>query len=133
MSTLYILLICLLLIALGIITIPFKRYHAVFSKKFSLVIILISITALSLYRLIQPHELNTWLTGGKEHYQLLVEFEQLGGIKGAINSITATLTREPENIQAWTILGKLYLADHNEAAAQAAFKRAHELQQEKNK
>lgn len=125
MLMLYFLLFCMLLIALGLIAVALRPV----SLRFITVSVLFLLSALGIYYLIQPAGLKNWLGGGAEHYQLLVQFQQLGGVKGAIASITARLTNDPENVEGWLLLGKLYLADHNDAAAEAAFARARALQQ----
>lgn len=71
-----------------------------------------------------PTELRQWLDHGKRHYELLVEYERLGGIDGIIAKIKQKLAQNPSDRQGWMILGKLYKAKGDEKAAEEAFKKA---------
>ncbi len=72
----------------------------------------------------QPAAVNQWLEKGREHYALLVEYQALGGIDGMISRIKEKLDKNPDDAEGWIVLGKLYLAQHNEKAAKAAFQHA---------
>ncbi len=123
MTSLYVCILMMLLAAIGLLTSAGNPL----SKPFGAVCCLLTIFSLSLYWMIQPVGLSTWLQSGKKHYQLLAQFQQLGGIKGAIASVKAKLANDPNDKQAWILLGKLYLANHEEAAARSAFAKAKSL------
>jgi cytochrome c-type biogenesis protein CcmH/NrfG len=129
MSTLYAFQLCLLLIALGIIAIPFAKQKKLFSRYFILICLIITLLAGILYRFsANPAALKNWLTTGREHYQLLEQFNELGGVDGAINRIEEKLAANPNDAAGWVLLGKLYLGKQDMREAKSAFEKAHALQ-----
>lgn len=69
--------------------------------------------------------LTNWLKQGREHYELMVQFNQLGGVDGAILKVQERLALHPEDAEGWRILGKLYLSKGDTAKADWAFGKAH--------
>ncbi len=69
-------------------------------------------------------QLSAWYSHGKSHYQLMTEFQQLGGVNGMIEKIKVRLVKNPGDPQGWYILGRLYMADNNPNAAKRAFEHA---------
>lgn len=123
MLTLFASLFVLLMMALVLLFIPYRRSAA--QKNFYWVAVVMTLVALMIYQSIGDKvALGYWLTQGKQHYQLQEQFIALGGLEGAIHRIEETLQKHPEDSQGWTILGKLYLAKQDKKAAKAAFERA---------
>lgn len=54
-----------------------------------------------------------WQMHGKKHYELMVQYEQLGGIDGIISRIKQKLVANPDDPEGWKILAKLYKAKGN--------------------
>lgn len=131
MLALYSLIVLMSLIAISIMAIPFLKYHR---NRFSLFFIFsfaLIICSLALYQFTgNSTALNEWLTKGKNHYALLVQYNKLGGIDGIINRIQARLKIDPNDAKGWFILGKLYLMKNNIKAAKPALEKAHQLQPE---
>jgi cytochrome c-type biogenesis protein CcmH/NrfG len=73
------------------------------------------------------HQLYGWVNGGKQHYALLKQMQNLGGLDGMIAKLTKQIDADPQNAQAWMILGKLYLFKNDKTLALNAFKKAQEL------
>ncbi len=71
--------------------------------------------------------LKLWLTQDKNHYELQSTINKLGGIDGIIASIQKKLMNNPNEIQGWLILGKLYYAKHDYQAAKIIFQTAYKL------
>lgn len=126
MFSLYGWLILILLVALSLLAIPFIKNRSF--KGYILSASIMTLFGLGIYQFSgNKTGLYLWMTQGKQHYQLLQEFEQLGGVDGAIAQIESKLAKNPQDAQGWTILGKLYLSKNEEAKAQAAFAKAREL------
>lgn len=132
MLTLYISLSVILAFAIGLLAIPYiQAKKSLLSKSFlilGLVILLFSFTLYSFFG--APSALKQWLTVGKQHYQIMLEYNQLGGIEGIISRIKAKLKANPRDAQGWFILGKLSLANHDYALAFTALDKAQQLQPE---
>jgi cytochrome c-type biogenesis protein CcmH/NrfG len=64
---------------------------------------------------------------GQAHYQLLEQFSELGGIEGAIHRIQEKLIANPNDVEGWLLLGKLYLSKQDTKRAEAALQKAHTL------
>lgn len=108
---------------IGLLSIPcFKHHHNALMIKIAGVMI---VSTSSLY-LLSGNKLllADWLTRGEQHYQLLVQFQQLGGIDGIIARIEARLKIHPEDAQGWRVLGKMYLMKHDAVNAKKAFEKA---------
>ncbi|MDR3478285.1 MAG: hypothetical protein P4M14_09675 [Gammaproteobacteria bacterium] len=117
-----------------LIVVPFMANKAICTKSFIIVILLNGFFAMGLYRLSGDKQaLNQWLIKGKAHYQLQETVNQLGGIKGMISHVKRKLQADPLDAQGWFILGKLYLSEQEVQAAQAAFRKAHELRPQDEK
>jgi cytochrome c-type biogenesis protein CcmH/NrfG len=119
----------MLLAALAIVAVPFVYSHEsiLSGNYFFIALLTVSLAALLYTFSCDRQGLSAWLAGGKEHYQLLEQFNALGGIDGAITSIHQKLGDNPEDSKGWVILGKLYLAKNNVIAAHDAFAKAHNL------
>jgi cytochrome c-type biogenesis protein CcmH/NrfG len=129
MSMLYSFLCCLLLIALGIVAIPFAQQKKLFSRYFFMTGLAIMITAGGLYQLSTNHDgLQNWFSGGEAHYQLMEKFNELGGIDGAIKRIEEKLAKNPNDAAGWVLLGKLYISKQDKEHAKEAFEKAHGLE-----
>jgi cytochrome c-type biogenesis protein CcmH/NrfG len=128
MYLLYSLLALMLLIALSLIAIPFIKNTEFKTKGFLTFVITTTLFSFILYSFSgNKPGLKLWLTQGKKHYQLENEVNQMGGIDGVIASIQKKLETNPDDVQGWTILGKLYLAKHDYASAEVVLKKAHQL------
>lgn len=127
MIILYILLAIMLLIALSLLAIPFLNNASANKLKiFSCLAGFLIILSVWIYYLsTNTDALYNWFSTGKQHYQLLNQFEQLGGINGAITQIKKRLAANPEDAQGWLILGKLYLSQQNIVEAKKALTKAH--------
>lgn len=129
MILLYVLFGLLLLSALGVLAIPFIRStHSVLSKDFIAISIITILFSVVLYQSFgQTSAVRLWFTEGKNHYNLMIELQQLGGIEGIITRLQDKLSANPNDAKGWFILGKLYYSKHDYEAARAAFAKAHEL------
>lgn len=128
MVSFYFLLSLMLVSAVGLLAIPFIKNRAVFSKSFFAVTILIILSSLGLYYFLSDKQaLKLWLTQGKQHYQLLLKVDELGGIDNIIERINKKLAANPQDAQGWFILGKLYFAKQDFASALTALTKAHQL------
>ncbi len=106
MTTLYLLLACLLVICLSAASIPFIRNK----KSFGLVALTISVFVMGIYYINTPFaNINAWLQSGASHYALMQEFEDLGGVDGAIKRIEARLAVNPNDETGKALLQKLLL------------------------
>ncbi len=74
--------ILFIIIALSLLTLPFiKHRQSLMSKPYIIISHFIIITSIMLYLCFgQSKELFDWLSHGKNHYELAVKFEELGGI-----------------------------------------------------
>jgi hypothetical protein len=119
----------MLALAIIIISIPFIRKKLVFSRS---LFFIISFKVALVFAFIHFHnhdkELGEWLARGKQHYELLVKFKELGGVNGAIVHTKQHLEDHPDDAKAWTILGKLYLAKQDLPAAKAALAKAQSVE-----
>lgn len=108
-----------------LIAIPFIKNKTLLSKSFFVMLIFVVIFSLGLYfTLGSSNHLRNWQTKGRDHYALLVQMEQLGGIDGMIAQIKQKLAVNPEDKKGWFILGRLYLAKNDRENAEKAFARA---------
>lgn len=135
MYTLYSLQVLMLLSALSMLALPLIITHDgnrfIIARNFLILSLLIAVCTFTLYRLSGNHTaLQQWLEHGKQHYQLQIQLDQLGGVDGIIERIKKKLAANPQDAQGWLILGKLYLAKHDQAKAKAVLTKAHELQPE---
>jgi cytochrome c-type biogenesis protein CcmH/NrfG len=130
MYTLYALLTLMLISALGLVLLPLN------SNQDSIVLLqgkltIICLTALFSFTLYQSSTqtkaLNDWFNQGKKHYNVLVQYEALGGTDGMITKIKQKLAAHPADAVGWTILGKLYWMKHDTQAAQQAWSKAKKL------
>lgn len=129
MLMLYGLLSLMLLGGLGLLSVPFVTNKTLLSKQFFGAMLFTVLFSLGFYQFLShPTTLKTWLTQGREHYQLREKLEQLGGIDGVITRIQSKLAEKPTDAQGWFILGKLYLATQRNNEAFAAFAKAYSLQ-----
>lgn len=127
MLSLYAWLFLMLLVGLGLLAIPFIKNRSL--KGYIVSASLMTLLGFLIYQFSgNKAGLYLWMTQGKQHYQLLETFEQLGGIDGAIAQIENKLAKNPQDAQGWAILGKLYLSKNEEAKAQAAFAKAKKLE-----
>jgi cytochrome c-type biogenesis protein CcmH/NrfG len=118
----------MLLMAVLIITVPFARQKKIFSRQFLLVLVVMVCLPLMIYYFSTPRTaLQQWLAHGKEHYELLTQFRELGGVTGTITRVKQKLADNPQDAQGWLILGKLYLAGKNYPEAKLALEQAHQL------
>jgi|GEM_PF-4934929 len=109
MFILYLLLILMLVAALSLLAIPFLKNKALSSKNFLAGALFILLAATGLYALTSDQPaLHQWLTKGKQHYQLLIEYNELGGIDGIIERVKKKLAANPNDKQGRQILDKLY-------------------------
>jgi cytochrome c-type biogenesis protein CcmH len=128
MFMLYSFLCCLLLIALGIVAIPFAQQKKLFSGYFFMTALVMIIAVGGLYQLSTNKEgLQNWFSGGEAHYQLMEKFNALGGIEGAIKRIEEKLAKNPNDASGWVLLGKLYISKQDKEQAKEAFEKAHAL------
>ena len=129
MLTLYGLLLLMLILALALLSLPFMKHRFENFKIFFILMLLMTLFTFALYQFSgNKSALYLWLTHGKEHYQLLEKFDQLGGVDGAIARVKNKLNVTPNDAQGWFILGKLYLSKQDDSDALDAFTKAHELE-----
>jgi cytochrome c-type biogenesis protein CcmH/NrfG len=128
MLTLYILMGMMLACAIGLLSVPFVIQKNLVSVRFVSLIVVVTLLSLSLYQLSgNKVAVAKWLTTGRQHFLLLNQFDQLGGVEGAISKIEEKLKDTPSDAQGWFILGKLYLAKKEEEKGARAINKAHEL------
>jgi cytochrome c-type biogenesis protein CcmH/NrfG len=126
MLMLYMLLLVMVAAGVGILVVPFVRARNY--KNLSIVIVSFCFVALGLYQVSSDKiALSDWMNHGRQRYALLQQFADLGGVEGAIIQIEKHLQDNPQDKQGWMILGKLYLSRHDDAKAQAAFRKARDL------
>ncbi|MHB1948735.1 MAG: hypothetical protein ACYCQI_11560 [Gammaproteobacteria bacterium] len=93
MFSLYAWLFLMLVVALGLLAIPFIKNHS--RKGYAISASLMTILGLGIYQFSgSKSALYLWMTQGAQHYQLLEKFEQLGGIDGAIAQIESKLKKK---------------------------------------
>lgn len=71
-----------------------------------------------------------WQQHGRAHYELMAEVQQLGGLPGLIQGVNARLAQNPNDVQGWQLLAKLYTANHEPEKAAMALQQAKHLQQQ---
>jgi cytochrome c-type biogenesis protein CcmH len=126
MYYLYGIFILMLIISAGFIAIPFLKYKNLSGFLFTTLFVIIF--SLSIYQFSNhTNALRQWLTTGKQHYQLQVEINKLGGIDGIIKRIKDKLAINPQDPQGWLILGKLYIDKQDYDAAKKSLEKAHQL------
>jgi hypothetical protein len=114
MYTLYGLFILMLIGAFCLLFLP-VRVSSPFNYQNSLVFFAMTIFSFSIY-LFFTHTiaLTEWINHGQQHYELLVEYNQLGGIDGMIAKIKQKLSQNPGDEQGQIILKKLYHIKHEQ-------------------
>jgi cytochrome c-type biogenesis protein CcmH/NrfG len=132
MIQLYILIACMLIGALCLIALPFflnkKQQRASLFKGYFIVALLFIVLAVELYHSLHNQTaLKQWLTRGRQHYDLLVKFNDLGGLEGVVTKVQKRVQSMPNDAQGWFILGKLYFIQKDYTKAKAALKKAHAL------
>jgi len=116
----YLLLLLMLTIAL---IIPFISKNSL--KESIIMSGLIGIFSLSLYTYLGAYQpLKSWVTEGKTHYELLAQYQQLGGTEGIIARIHEKLKVNSHDTKGWLILSKLYAARGDDKAAREALEKA---------
>jgi cytochrome c-type biogenesis protein CcmH/NrfG len=126
MLTLYVALTIMLVLSIGIVSIPFIKNKSIIG--FISVSLVFVISACTLYQFSgNKPALQNWFTHGEEHYRLQVQINKMGGIDAIIKRVQAKLEANPNDAQGWMILGKLYLGKQDTKSANAAFQRAKEL------
>lgn len=126
----YSLLLVMLLSAIGLLAFGFYTTRNQPTRVIPFCIIVfsfISIAISSYWFANDKSTLNAWLSGGKQHYQLLLKVDELGGIDAIITRMEKTLAAHPNDAKGWFILGKLYLSKQQYQAALDAFTKAHKL------
>lgn len=129
MSSLFFSLFCMLIIAIIILSLPWiiNRKNSVGSLlpwAFALIIVAVSLYSFTGDKV----ALSKWFSNGQPHYQLLKQFDQLGGVDGAILRIKNKLAQHPDDAKGWLILCKLYLSKEDKKAARDAIEKAYKLQ-----
>ncbi len=128
MYLLFFILSSMLLLSLCLVTFPFYQNNSIFSKRFLLLITSAIIFSSVLYFFSgDKMAVLEWLTYGEKHYQLLDEFQKLGGVDGAIVQIEKRLKENPDDAEGWTILSKLYASKGENKKALEANKKANAL------
>ena len=109
MVMLIISIILLLVSALTIVAIPFvKHQQSLLSKPYLIISSSIVLTSIVLYfNFGQASALKTWLSYGKNHYELAVKVEELGGIDGLIARLKKKLEGHPNDKKGLEMLRKL--------------------------
>lgn len=103
----------LLIITASIIALPFVRAkHSLVSKPFLLLLSAFLTTPVILYvNFTNPKELLQWLTYGKQHYELALQVQALGGIDGLITRLKKKLEEHPNDQKGLEILRRLQSAN----------------------
>lgn len=126
MIILYSFLILMLVSALCFISLASEQ--TIFSFRFLFSSLIITFLSFGIYQFCgNKIALKNWLKGGEKHFQLVQQFDRMGGVEGAIAKIQIRLKENPDDRQGWLILSKLYLAKGDELRAQNALKKAQEL------
>src|SRR5579872_4412854 len=97
MTQLYLCLSFLLLTAWGLLALPLMSTgSSVLTKKFLALVISLTLFSTSLYYFSgNARPLSFWLAKGKQHYQLLQQLQQLGGLDTVIARIQEKLKSDP--------------------------------------
>lgn len=128
MTILIVLLMTFFFMAVAILAIPFLRNKNTGLPVFLTIAAFVGVFSFMLYYFSgNKIALAQWFAHGKEHYQLQVQVNQLGGIDGIIKKVQKKLDANPKDAAGWLILGKLYLGTHDYQSAKVSFKKAHEL------
>lgn len=130
MYLLYLSQLCLFLLAIALLSIVYLKNAKSFTfAHFFGITLLIGFFSFGIYYIgSRPQHLQQWLKYGKKQYEFLIQYERLGGINGMINRIQHKLDENPSDLEAWIILGKLYIAKTDYMAAKDAFTHAHTLE-----
>ncbi len=70
-----------------------------------------------------------WQNQGRDHYQLMTEVQALGGFSGLIQGIKTKLAENPNDVQGWRLLAKLYAAHGDTVLANEALEQAKKVEQ----
>lgn len=132
MAIFYVLITLLLLSAFILIAVPFiKTESSILSLPFFSILFFMTIFSLGTYlSLGQTNELRHWFSYGKNHYQLAIEVDRLGGLDGLIAQLEQKLRLHPDEAKGWFILGKLYFSKQDSISGSLAIEKAHDLQPE---
>jgi cytochrome c-type biogenesis protein CcmH len=130
MISIFIAIVVMLLIAIALLAIALRTSpHFSYGRFFALAFF-IALTSLGLYSISgNKYDLDAWLTQGKNHYALMQQMQDLGGIDGMIAKVKDRLAENPDDAQGWMILGKLYQVKQDTTQANIAFSKAKMLQQ----
>jgi len=129
MAILYGFLLLMLVTAMSLLAIPFVLKKNIVSKRFFVLGLMTTAFTILVYLGTSNRDaLKLWLTSGEKHYQLLTQLDQLGGVEGVIASIKKKLEANPNDVEGWVILGKLYLSQQRYIEARLALGKAHELE-----
>lgn len=116
MYLLIIYMILFIIIALMMLSLPFIRNgHSLLSKPFIIISNFIIIIPIILYLSFgQLNALSGWLSyGKKQHYELAVKVQELGGIEGLIVLLKQRLKEHPGDKKASELLHKLMAMKNN--------------------
>lgn len=128
MITLFSLMMAMLVSGLGLVALPYWAQKSLFSFGFISCALFLVLFSLAIYSLSSNQaKLNQWITRGKQHYQLQVEINNLGGLTGIIQRIKQKLAANPNDAQGWFILGRIYLSNGNVDDAKKALENAYHL------
>jgi len=128
MTLFYVLLTLMLFLALIIVCMPFILSKKILTRSFFLIIFLFSTAAIFLYLLFgNTFALKQWINGGQEHYQLLTEVNQLGGMNVIIHRIQQRLADNPNDIHGWIILSKIYISEGRLSEAKKTLEKAYHI------
>jgi hypothetical protein len=115
MLTLLIALMILLTISIGFLTLSYLPSDGVSFKFFLTSTLFVTLASLALYTFTgNKIALIQWLTHGQTHYQLLQQFEALGGVKGVITRIEERLKKNPQDEKGKEILLRMKRLEQEE-------------------
>ena len=120
----YSLLLMMLILALILLTIPLIKKKYPHKKIFTVAVIFMLFSSGLYVSTSNPTTLNEWLLHGKAHYDLMIQYQALGGLDGMIQKVHAKLEAHPNDIEGWRILGKLYSMKQDYLHAKKAFAKA---------
>ena len=121
MMSLYIAIGILLVCAISILVIPTLKLS---SKPYLPVFFVISFSVFMYFLSGRAPSLQQWVTQGKQHYNVQVQVQNLGGINGIIEKIKLRLQDNPNDTKGWLILAKLYHDNHQDDLAKQAMQKA---------
>ncbi len=131
MFLLYMTLGFMLITSIGLLSVPFFKMEKLPRKYFLLAALFIIIFSSSVYVFNNDTPaLKQWLTHDENRYQLLQAVNKMGGFNGMLEKIKRKLADNPNDVQGWVILGKLYLGNHDYKNAKDAFAHAVALRPE---